>query len=59
MTAVSRRGLLLGGASLAAAGALGSSAPPPRRVAGRTAAHPISAARIHRWAATPGRAWSP
>ena len=60
MTAVSRRGLLLGGASLAAAGALGTTSP---LITDTAFASPgskgprISKARIHRWAATPGPAW--
>ena len=54
MTAVSRRGLLLGGASLAAAGALGTTSP---LITDTAFASPgskgpkVSKARIHRWAA--------
>jgi hypothetical protein len=50
MTAVSRRGLLLGGASLAAAGALGSSLPTAAASPG-AGRHPSTPARIRRWAA--------
>ncbi len=52
MTAVSRRGVLLGGASLAAAGALGAAGPLTTADAspGSKGRHPISSARIHRWA---------
>ena len=50
MTAVSRRGLLLGGASLAAAGALGSSLPTAAASPGADRHRPTPA-RIRRWAA--------
>jgi hypothetical protein len=52
MTAVSRRGLLLGGASLAAAGTIGSAGPLTTAYAshGSKGHRPISSARIHRWA---------
>ena len=53
MTAVSRRGLLLGGASLAAAGALQTTAPWSTSTSaspGSRKRAPISAARIRRWA---------
>ena len=52
MTAVSRRGLLLGGASLAAAGAIGTAGPFTTAYAspGSKGGHTISTARIHHWA---------
>jgi len=61
MTAVSRRGLLLGGASLAAAGALGSTSPlstamrPPATTVRSTSRPRASTAGP----VTPGPAWSP
>jgi hypothetical protein len=57
MTAVSRRGLLLGGASLAAAGALGTTSPLSTAVASPGAHGPkhSSSARIRRWA---GDTWA-
>jgi hypothetical protein len=58
MTAVSRRGLLLGGASLAAAGALGSSLPTAAASPG-AGRHPSTPARIRRWAADTWDAWWP
>jgi hypothetical protein len=50
MTAVSRRGLLLGGASLAAAGALGTSLPTATASPARGRGKPSAPARIRRWA---------